>query len=167
MQALVFSAGAASYAVRLTDIVQVLPLCKLRELPQAPYGVRGLLQFRGQWVPVVDLRLLLEGVQSNFRLSTRVLLIKVSPKQVGAPATAANRDYLFALTVEVALHVVPITRLLPGFNMARAPYLSSFMDNAMSAQLIEPAALLPAELFSIYSNQPAAEVTPSPATAHE
>ena len=156
MQALVFSAGAASYAVRLTDIVQVLPLCELRELAQAPYGVRGLLQFRGQWVPVVDLRLLLEGVQSNLRLSTRVLLIKVSPKQVGVAANTAKRDYLFALTVEVALHVVPITRLLPGFNLTRAPYLSSFMDNALSAQLIEPAALLPAELYGIYSNQPAA-----------
>jgi purine-binding chemotaxis protein CheW len=51
-----FAVGEVAYAVRIgavREIVQPLPIV---DLPRAPFSVRGVASYRGEVVPVVDLR---------------------------------------------------------------------------------------------------------------
>jgi chemotaxis signal transduction protein len=152
MQALAFQAGSADFALRLADIERVEPappLESIRPLPFAPPGVLGLLRldFRGRerLLPLVDLRLLLEGIDSELLVSTRTIVLGVAPPGATEPA------YGFALLAERVLHLLPVNRLLPGFNIARSPYLGGFLDAERMPQLIEPQRLLPDALLQLYA----------------
>jgi len=57
--ALIAHAGAGRYALKLTDLAEVLPLPRWSPVPGWPPGLLGVAARRGVPVPVVDLHLLL------------------------------------------------------------------------------------------------------------
>ena len=63
-----FQVGGESFAVDSRRIVEVTPRANLRPLPHAPAYLVGLLHYRGQVVPVVDLNRLLGVGPSAARL---------------------------------------------------------------------------------------------------
>lgn len=54
MQALVLPIGADRYALELTEVREVVPDPVITPLPGAPRGVLGLVNVRGDVVPVLD-----------------------------------------------------------------------------------------------------------------
>ncbi|WP_116380545.1 chemotaxis protein CheW [Cupriavidus taiwanensis] len=72
---LLFRLGADHYALDAAEVVEVLPLTRLKQIPGAPAWVAGLMQRRGQPVPVVDLPALATGVPAALRTSTRTVLV--------------------------------------------------------------------------------------------
>jgi chemotaxis-related protein WspB len=72
---LLFSLGRDRYAFDVGQIAEVLPLVRIKPVPQAPPGVAGLFSYRGQPVPIVDLSELLLGRPAPARLSTRLILV--------------------------------------------------------------------------------------------
>ena len=77
MKQLLFHIGADRYALRLRDVVRVLPLLELKRLPLAPDAVAGLMDFHGQSVPVIDLSLLAGAAPGRQHFDTRILLVKI------------------------------------------------------------------------------------------
>ncbi len=73
---LLFQLGADRYALPARDVAEVLPLVALKGLPGAPAGVAGLIDYRGEAVPVIDLSALALGHAAARRVSTRVLMVK-------------------------------------------------------------------------------------------
>ena len=57
-------------------MVEVVPLLALRRGPQSPHGVAGIIVYRGQPVPVLDLCELTLGRPARAHLSTRILLVQ-------------------------------------------------------------------------------------------
>ena len=76
---LTFTVGTNRYAVDVTRVVEVVPRVELRTVPHAPAFLAGLLGYRGNIVPVIDLSLLLGTTPSRDRLSTRIILVNDSP----------------------------------------------------------------------------------------
>jgi chemotaxis-related protein WspB len=72
----IFQLSRDRYALDAREIVEVLPLVSLRRVPSAPPGLAGLLDYRGEPVPVVDLALLALGRPSAPRLSTRIVIVE-------------------------------------------------------------------------------------------
>jgi chemotaxis-related protein WspB len=72
---LVFQLGRDRYALDATQVVEVLPLVRIKALPQAPAGVAGLCNYRGRPVPVIDLSAMALGRPAQVRLSTRLILL--------------------------------------------------------------------------------------------
>ena len=62
------------YVIQASQIVSVIPFLKMRELSGLPDYMTGVISYRGQSVPVVDLSKLLSGRKSKPRLSTRIVL---------------------------------------------------------------------------------------------
>jgi len=56
-------------------IVEVVPRVGLRLIPHAPPFLVGLLGYRGNVVPVIDLGMLMDGIPCRDRLSTRIILV--------------------------------------------------------------------------------------------
>ncbi|WP_263260714.1 chemotaxis protein CheW [Pseudomonas sp. RIT-PI-S] len=78
---LLFTLGEQRFALPARDIVEVLPLVPLKPIPHAPSWVGGVFAYRGQVVPVIDVRALALGAPAVRRTSTRVVLVSHAPGQ--------------------------------------------------------------------------------------
>jgi chemotaxis-related protein WspB len=87
---LILQIGDTRYALDARQVVEVLPLVQVRPSPAAPPGVAGLMNYRGELVPVIDLSQLCCGRPARRLLSTRLLLVRSpSPADV-RPATSIS-----------------------------------------------------------------------------
>jgi chemotaxis-related protein WspB len=78
---LTFELGQDRYAFDVAQVAEVLPLVRVKQIPQAPRGVAGLFSYRGTPVPVVDLCELMLGRPAPVRLSTRLILVHYAQAQ--------------------------------------------------------------------------------------
>jgi chemotaxis-related protein WspB len=76
MLLLVFRLGEDRYALDTAQVAEVVPLVNLKRLPQAPPGLAGLMDYRGQIVPVIDLSELALGKSAPLRMSTRIIITR-------------------------------------------------------------------------------------------
>ena len=73
---LLFRLGNDRYAIEAKQVVEVLPLLAAKQIPHAPPEVRGVFDFRGEPVPLVDFTQLALGHPVREHLSTRVVLVR-------------------------------------------------------------------------------------------
>ena len=65
------------YALEATHVVEVIPRVPLRQVPNTPPYIAGLLNYRGTIVPIIDLSILIENeTPSQPYLSTRIIMIR-------------------------------------------------------------------------------------------
>jgi chemotaxis-related protein WspB len=73
---LVIRLAADRYAIDTADVIEVLPLVRVKTLPGAPAGVAGVMNYRDTAVPVVDLNWLAMGTRTPSRLTTRIVVVR-------------------------------------------------------------------------------------------
>lgn len=78
-----FQLGEDRYALPAREVVEVLPLRRLKQLPEAPDWVAGLFEHRGRMTPVIDLSRRVLGRTALARSSTRLVLVRFDA-QLGA-----------------------------------------------------------------------------------
>jgi len=76
MLLLLFEIGAGRYALDINQIIEIVPLVKLKKIPATPDFVAGLMNYRGEGTPVIDLNQLFESVPFEDALSTRIIIVK-------------------------------------------------------------------------------------------
>ena len=76
MLMLLFCVENDVYALDCEHIIEVIPRVKLKKIPHVPEYISGLLNFRGQPVPVIDICQMIQGRPSAFRLHTRIILLR-------------------------------------------------------------------------------------------
>jgi chemotaxis-related protein WspB len=81
------------YALDITRVAEILPLVSLRELPRAPHGVAGIIDYGGEPVPVIDLSVVLANRPAHRRFNTRIVMVRF---------TTAEGSRLLALIAERA-----------------------------------------------------------------
>lgn len=84
-QFVVFQLDDQEYGI---DIMQVYEINRLKEIaispiPKTPRFVEGIINLRGEVVPVVDLRKKLELQEKSVDKKSRILIIKVEKKMIG------------------------------------------------------------------------------------
>ena len=78
-----FRVGHQWYGVRVEEVIEVLHLVALTELPGAPPDVLGLLALRDSTMPVVDLRTRFGLGQPSLALNTSIVALQVANSPVG------------------------------------------------------------------------------------
>jgi chemotaxis-related protein WspB len=133
---IVFQLADDRYALEARELVEVLPLARIKRLPRAPAGIAGLLDYHGATLPVVDLSELALGRAAAQRLSTRLLIVEIGEgRRLALVAERANE----MLRRDPADFVA--TPVAPG----AAPYLGPVARDARGlVQWIAPRALLTA-----------------------
>jgi chemotaxis-related protein WspB len=123
----------------------------LKRLPQAPKGVAGLVNYRGQPVPAIDLSELTLGQPAAERLSTRIVIVH--------HADALGRDHLLGLIAENATDLLqkdPSELNHSAGSYRSAPYLGPvFVDAKGPVQCLREQYLLPAPVQDLLFNEPA------------
>ena len=77
---LVFHIGSERYALKATEVAEVLPRLPLKPIAHAPSWVAGIFAHRGALVPVIDLSALTFGTAAQARTSTRLVLVNYQPQ---------------------------------------------------------------------------------------
>ncbi len=145
MRCIAFQLGDGQYALPLRDLVEVLPLLTVHELPHAPDYISGIINYRGQAVPVLDLCQLTLGRPSHARMSTRLIVLRLQP------TLRASR--LLALKIEQAVSEVnldPASFAAPPLHISETPYLTGLsLSDAGLVRLVEVSQLLPDEVMDL------------------
>lgn len=76
MLCLFVRAGAERLAVPAAAVVEVVPAVRLHRPAGAPTRVAGVLRFRGEVTPVLDVHQLTTGEPCPERLSTRIVILE-------------------------------------------------------------------------------------------
>ena len=84
MLLLTFQIGNERYAVRATEVIEILPLATIRKIPQAPNYISGVLDYRNQILPVIDLVELTESRPHKKVLSSRIIVMNYPLNDINA-----------------------------------------------------------------------------------
>jgi chemotaxis-related protein WspB len=143
MKLLVFHIGADRYGLRLRDVVRVLPLLELKQLPLAPDSVGGLMDLHGVSVPVIDLCRASGLPAGADHFDTRII--------VADYVTPDGAHYQLGLRAERVLGVQEVRDdQLRDSGVQAAPFLGQVASDAQGMlQLVELDQLLPAELRAL------------------
>lgn len=119
MLLLLFNVGEEVHAIDATSVVEVLPIVDIKKLNRPPPGVVGTFNYRGGFVPVIDLGDLLFGRPAAQRLSTRLILARYPAAGLIRMVAVLAENATETLRCESA-DLVP-----PGIVTEAAPYLGA------------------------------------------
>lgn len=122
-----FRIGADSFALAAEGIVEIVPLTALRTTRQGHVG-RASCDYRGRFIPTIDLCQRELGRPARARLSTRIVVVKAGEDLVGLIAENATSmlrldpaDFApFAKGPDGLIQRVELADLLPSDMAARA-----------------------------------------------
>lgn len=123
---LLFRIGSERYALRATEVAEVLPRLPLKPIAQAPNWVAGVFAYRGAVVPAIDLSALTFGQAAEARTSTRLVLVHYRPDELQPPRW-------LGLILEQAtdtLRCNPEDFQPYGLDNRQAPYLGPVREDA-------------------------------------
>lgn len=76
MLLLTFQVDVNHYGIAAKSVVEVIPQVRARQLPGAPDFIRGVFNYRGAIVPIVDVTRMLSNRHTPERLSCRIILVR-------------------------------------------------------------------------------------------
>ncbi|WP_339531645.1 chemotaxis protein CheW [Pseudomonas mucidolens] len=140
---LVFRIGNERYALKATEVAEVLPRLPLKPIAHAPAWVAGIFAHRGIMVPVIDLSALTFGALAQARTSTRLVLVNY-------PSEPSQECRWLGLVLEQAtdtLRCDPADFQPYGLDNRQAPYLGPVREDEQGLmQWIGVADLLTADV---------------------
>ena len=83
MQYVVFRLGREKYCIDISNVAGITEFGEITGVPEAPYYIDGIINLRGDIIPIVNLKKrfsIKEGVSDE---NTRIIVVKVSGKDVG------------------------------------------------------------------------------------
>ena len=147
---LLFRMGDDRYALDALQIAEVLPLVGVKELPKAPSGVAGILDYHGDPVPLIDLSQLALGRPARRRLGTRIILVNYPARN--------GTSHLLGLLAERATEIMqrdPKDFVSSGVGNDTAQYLGPVAADAQGMlQWIKIDRLLPLSVRDQLFTQP-------------
>lgn len=90
-QLISFTVGAEEYGLELLRVKEVIRMRQITWLPKAPSCVKGIINLRGDIIPIIDLRDRF-GLQSiEHTAMTRVIVVEVEGRLVGMVVDSASQ----------------------------------------------------------------------------
>jgi chemotaxis-related protein WspB len=147
---LLFELGHDRYVLDAREVAEILPLVGIKQLPQAPPSVAGIVNYRGAPVPIIDVSQLTLGQPAQRRLSTRIVLVRYPD--------AYGEMHLLGLIAERATRMVRREEtdfVASGVTNQGTPYLGPVAPDARGLlQWIDARTLLPAPVRDMLFRQP-------------
>jgi chemotaxis signal transduction protein len=133
MHVVVWAAAGQHYAVDVGPIVEIIPLVEARPIPQTDPWIRGLINYRGRLIPLLDMASLLGNSPCPPRMACRILVVRARPPE----------ETLVGLAIEQLIGVEPLdftaAAAHPGLSAAKADYLGPVAWTEQTAvQLVYP-----------------------------
>ena len=82
-QMISFAIGEEHYGVDIQEVKEVIRIREITQLPKAPTFVKGVINLRGDVIPIIDLREKFGLEQLDYTEVTRVIVVEVDGKSIG------------------------------------------------------------------------------------
>jgi chemotaxis signal transduction protein len=164
VQLLTFSMNDRRYGIDTRRVVEVLPLVIARPLPRQPDEVLGVIRYRGQFLPSIDLGQIIAGRRCSDRLSTRTVVVQL------AVENAAHMEPLLALVAEDVIGIMAAASPPPEQPTTAGPFgplveLAGKAGSSEAAQLLAIDSIMPepqlTTLLGLAGSQPGLPTTES------
>jgi purine-binding chemotaxis protein CheW len=83
MQMISFTVGEQEYGVDIQSVKEVIRQGEITALPRAPSFLKGIINLRGDVIPIVDLRERFALQAGTYSEASRVIVVEVGEKSVG------------------------------------------------------------------------------------
>ncbi|WIY52226.1 chemotaxis protein CheW [Devosia sp. YIM 151766] len=90
--------GEEMFAAPVSRVQEILDMRPIARLPRAPENLLGMIDVRGQGVPVLDLRLTLDMAEAADTENTRIVVLSVTGS-TGEVILGLRADRVFEVTV--------------------------------------------------------------------
>lgn len=90
IKAIVFRLGEEIYGVDVKQVQTIERMVPLTRVPRTPAFVKGVMNLRGQVMPVIDLRERFGLPKKEYTEEARIITVKVGEIEVGLIVDAAN-----------------------------------------------------------------------------
>ncbi len=123
MLLLLFETGSGRFALDSNEVVEIIPLIKLKKIPSSPGYISGVINYHSEAIPILDLCALTEGTPCREVYSTRIILVHY-------PLTD-GKEKLVGLIAEKVTDVV-------RSDQSDKQSSGVFIDEALNTHIIQP-----------------------------
>lgn len=83
VQLVVFRLGAEEYGVPITQVQEINHLTKPTKIPKSPVFLEGVINLRGEIIPVIDLKKRFEIDDAGYADDGRIMIVEINGSTVG------------------------------------------------------------------------------------
>lgn len=107
LQLVTFSIGSEEFGVDILKVIEIIRTMEITKVPKAPAFVEGVINLRGQVIPIIDLRRRFGLADKAGDSDTRIIVIEINGMSVGFVVDSVSEVLRIpATTVEPAPPVV-------------------------------------------------------------
>jgi purine-binding chemotaxis protein CheW len=83
LQVVTFALGSEEYGVDIAQVQEINRMVTITHVPRAPQFMEGVINLRGQLIPIIDLRTRFGMERSERTKNTRIVVTEIGNKRVG------------------------------------------------------------------------------------
>ena len=87
---LTFRLGHEDYGIEIRYVTEIVGMQKITEVPDMPIFVKGVVNLRGQVIPVLDMRLRFHMESRDYDERTCIVVVNIAGAQVGLVVDTVN-----------------------------------------------------------------------------
>ena len=90
IQVVSFRLGGEEYGVDISGVQEIIRMVEITHVPRAPRFMEGVINLRGQLIPIIDLRTRFGMPRCEQTKSTRIVVTEIGSKKVGIVVDAVS-----------------------------------------------------------------------------
>ena len=90
IQLVVFKLGGEEYGVSILQVQEIKRITEITRVPHTPEYIKGVINLRGNVLPVIDLKKRLNLPQQEITEEARIIIVKVNEISVGMMVDAVS-----------------------------------------------------------------------------
>jgi len=83
VQVVSFALGSEEYGVDIAQVQEINRMVAITHVPRAPHFMEGVINLRGQLIPIIDLRTRFGMPRAEHTKHTRIVVTEIGSKRVG------------------------------------------------------------------------------------
>ena len=83
IQVVSFYLDTEEYGVDISQVQEIIRMVHITHVPRAPHFMEGVINLRGQLIPIIDLRTRFSMLRAPHTKSTRIIVTEIGNKRVG------------------------------------------------------------------------------------
>lgn len=82
-QFIVVKLGVEQYGINIQYVQNIVRMINITRVPKAPYYIKGVVNLRGEIIPVMSVRLKFDLEEDEFSNDTRIIFVKLDGNEIG------------------------------------------------------------------------------------
>src|SRR6202163_2406379 len=110
-QVVIFQLGSEEYGVDIAQVQEINRMVAVTHVPRAPEFMEGVINLRGQLIPIIDLRARFGMPRAEHSKNTRIVVTEIGTKRVGMVVDSVSE--VLRLPVE---QIEPAPEMISGVD---------------------------------------------------